>query len=416
MVLTSQVPRETSSRRYMSRRRRSRWPLWLWLAAVVALGLLLLWYIGWLSWSGAAEEETGALIPPTAEVSPVNGAVDEGGSSTVPVTQAAPRVQHTTAAAERRDAASARPTWTPAATVKIEKKASPPAPILTPTLSESRGGASEASGTQATTSPRPAKTPAPVARRLDEAVKMVEAGQLVEGRAALSQLIFNEAAPLSAADAQRGRDAAVKANEQLIWSKEVVEGDPLVEVYVVQAGDLLGSIARRFGVPYPFLEDINRTPANRMRAGQRLKVIRGPFHAIVSKSEFRMDLYLTSPEGENIYAASFPVGLGEGDSTPPGLWRIARGSKVTNPDWRNPRTGKYYKATDPDNPIGERWMKLEGLDDTTRDKDGYGIHGTIDPSSIGRQASMGCIRLNDEGIARVFELLQDGASTVRVVP
>jgi lipoprotein-anchoring transpeptidase ErfK/SrfK len=44
----------------------------------------------------------------------------------------------------------------------------------------------------------------------------------------------------------------------------------------------------------------------------------------------------------------------------------------------------------------------------------YGIHGTIDQTSIGKQASMGCIRLRAADIALVFDLMVEGQSKVVV--
>ena len=43
-----------------------------------------------------------------------------------------------------------------------------------------------------------------------------------------------------------------------------------------------------------------------------------------------------------------------------------------------------------------------------------GIHGTIDPNSIGKQESLGCIRMRNEDVAIVFEMLVDSKSTVTV--
>jgi len=109
------------------------------------------------------------------------------------------------------------------------------------------------------------------------------------------------------------------------------------------------------------------------------------------------------------------VGLGEENSTPPGQWRVTQGRKATNPSWRNPRTGKYYKADNPDNPIGEYWIALTGVGENTKNETGYGIHGTIQPKSIGQQMSMGCVRLRSEHIEHVFNMLEAGESTVRIV-
>ena len=134
------------------------------------------------------------------------------------------------------------------------------------------------------------------------------------------------------------------------------------------------------------------------------------------KRDYRMDVFLRGPDGQPIYVKSYPVGLGQEDSTPAGLWRIEAGKKVKNPDWRNPRTGEYFARNDPDNPIGEYWLALEGIDDDTRGVPGYGIHGTVDPDSIGDQASMGCIRLRSDDIEEVFGMFVGGESTVRIIP
>ena len=48
-------------------------------------------------------------------------------------------------------------------------------------------------------------------------------------------------------------------------------------------------------------------------------------------------------------------------------------------------------------------------------KESYGIHGTIDPASIGQKKSMGCIRLLDDDIKLVYDMLVKDKSTVTVV-
>ncbi|MEO0716931.1 MAG: L,D-transpeptidase, partial [Planctomycetota bacterium] len=86
-------------------------------------------------------------------------------------------------------------------------------------------------------------------------------------------------------------------------------------------------------------------------------------------------------------------------------------SKLVNPRWTNPRTGEHFEADDPENPIGEHWIGLQGLGESAV-WEGYGIHGTTDPGSIGEDRSMGCVRLGHEDVAFVYELLVDGVSVV----
>jgi lipoprotein-anchoring transpeptidase ErfK/SrfK len=57
-----------------------------------------------------------------------------------------------------------------------------------------------------------------------------------------------------------------------------------------------------------------------------------------------------------------------------------------------------------------------GVDEASKKFEGYGIHGTIEPQSIGREMSMGCVRLGAEDVALVYELLMPRVSVVKIVP
>jgi lipoprotein-anchoring transpeptidase ErfK/SrfK len=71
-------------------------------------------------------------------------------------------------------------------------------------------------------------------------------------------------------------------------------------------------------------------------------------------------------------------------------------------------------AGDPRNPLGDFWIGLAGIDGHAVGKVSYGIHGTIEPDSIGKEASMGCIRMRNEDVAIVFELLVEAKSKLIV--
>ncbi|NBQ16677.1 MAG: L,D-transpeptidase, partial [Proteobacteria bacterium] len=43
---------------------------------------------------------------------------------------------------------------------------------------------------------------------------------------------------------------------------------------------------------------------------------------------------------------------------------------------------------------------------------GYGIHGTTEPQSIGKQMSMGCVRLGDADVEAVYELIGEQSTIV----
>jgi lipoprotein-anchoring transpeptidase ErfK/SrfK len=260
----------------------------------------------------------------------------------------------------------------------------------------------------------PGSTSARAGSQLTRGMNMIREGRLVQGRRELSQLLFADAADLSPLDAQSIRDTLASVNKQLIFSSEITPGDPLAESYLVQRGDYLSRIAPRYAIPYQFIERINRIKAERLQAGKNIKVIKGPFHARISKSDFRMDIYINDPDGRPLFVRSFPVGLGKSDSTPQGAFVVQANSKVQNPSWRNPRTGEFFGKDDPKNPVGEYWLALKGTEPATESVTGYGLHGTIDPSSIGRQASMGCIRMRSKDIELVYDMLEGGQSTVQI--
>jgi hypothetical protein len=247
-------------------------------------------------------------------------------------------------------------------------------------------------------------------------LELAETNRPVDARRALTSAL--ESGALDPADAEFAREVLGSLNHRLVFSPEVVADDPFSRPYVVGPGDRLGGIIRQqeLAVDWRFIMRVNRMVSERsLRAGQRLKLVTGPFHAVVDKSDFRLDLYEGSGGG-HVFVASFPVGLGEYDSTPVGRFRVRPGSKLIDPQWTNPRTGRRYSSDDPDNPIGERWIGLTGDEEATRDLAGYGIHGTIEPESIGQSASMGCIRMLPDDVEVLYEVLTEQTSTVVIRP
>lgn len=106
--------------------------------------------------------------------------------------------------------------------------------------------------------------------------------------------------------------------------------------------------------------------------------------------EVRLEVYPMRKElrvyiGADLYK-SYPVAVGKPETpTPTGSYQVIHKDK----DW-----GKGF---------GTRWMELDapwGI---------YGIHGTNKPSFIGTRDSQGCIRLLNEDVEELFELVQVGS-------
>jgi lipoprotein-anchoring transpeptidase ErfK/SrfK len=244
------------------------------------------------------------------------------------------------------------------------------------------------------------------------------AGRLVEARAQFSKALLNPEATREQKDALRSKVAQI--NDDLVFSARIDPADTLVESYKVQSGDALARLPRQreLATDWRLIQRINRiSKPESIRIGQTLKLVRGPFHAVVNKSDYRVDVYAGSPDepANWLYIRSFRCGLGEDNTTPVGNYVIKKASKLVNPPWINPRTGERFGADDAQNPIGEHWIGWQGVGDAAANQ-GFGFHGTIDPGSIGQQKSMGCVRLAPDDIAQLYEMLVEEVSVVRVLP
>ncbi len=232
-----------------------------------------------------------------------------------------------------------------------------------------------------------------------------QTNDLLKARNTLNRVLHAAISPERQAQV---REALNQIADKTIFSADILSNDPLVGDYVVVQGDNLQKIARQYKITEDLISIANNgMNKNFIRLGQRLKVINGPFHATVVKSSFDMHLYL-----QNVYVRTYKVALGADNSTPTGKWVVC--TKQENPTWTNPRTGQRIPANDPQNPLGEFWIGLDGLEGKALGQSGYGIHGTIDEGSIGTNASMGCVRLAPKDIEVAYAMLVPG-STVTIV-
>lgn len=314
----------------------------------------------------------------------------------------------------------------PAPTPATAKATAPatPAPSTQPPSSPAAADARVASVAPPRAAAQPAAaTPAsaPNAQAAQGAVSLAEACTLVtreplRARVELTRII--NSGTLSGDELAKACAAINAVNDTLLWSSKVTPGDLICTSYTVKKGDTLSQIAKRNDVQadWRVLMRINGLRNERdLRVGRPLKLPAAAFHAEVSKRDYR--IYLYAGEGPNrVMVGAYDVGLGELDSTPTGVFMVRPRSKLINPEWRNPRTGEYFFPDDPKNPIGERWIGLVGVEQANSGIKGYGIHGTTDPSSIGQQQSMGCVRMLSPGLDIVYELLTEPNSTILIRP
>jgi len=108
------------------------------------------------------------------------------------------------------------------------------------------------------------------------------------------------------------------------------------------------------------------------------------------------DRKLALLDGDGNVVRLYRAAVGRPNSpTPAGEFQIV--NRIPHPTWYQP--GKVVPPGK-ENPLGTRWMGLS--------RKGYGIHGTNSPRSVGRRASHGCIRLRNQDVEELFELVTEG--------
>jgi L,D-transpeptidase ErfK/SrfK len=204
------------------------------------------------------------------------------------------------------------------------------------------------------------------------------------------------------------------AGEYALAPGQKVVGE--VREYVVQPGEGLNEIARKFGVGYTALAAANPgvdqfTPG----VGRRLLIPSlyilpdAPRQGIVMNlGQYR--LFYFPPGGDRVF--TYPIGIGVvGWKTPLGATRVVR--KATDPTWYPPPSIRAERPElptvvppGPDNPLGNYALYLGWPK--------FLIHDTNKPDGVGRNVSHGCIHLYPDDIAELYPMLAIGTS-VRAV-
>lgn len=156
-------------------------------------------------------------------------------------------------------------------------------------------------------------------------------------------------------------------------------------IHTVKTGETLAQISRDYRTALSVI--ISANPGinpNVIYPGQRI-VIPGfpPSHTI----PYRIDVSINSRRlrlfKDGVQVRQYPIAVG----------RIL----YTTP------TGNFIiinKAPNPGGPFGTMWMSLS--------KEHYGIHGTNDPSSIGKSVSRGCIRMYNRDVEELSRMIPIG--------
>jgi lipoprotein-anchoring transpeptidase ErfK/SrfK len=131
---------------------------------------------------------------------------------------------------------------------------------------------------------------------------------------------------------------------------------------------------------------------------------------VVTVKESTSDLTVTDPAGRVVLYAPVTTGS-QNDRLPIGEWKV-KGVQFSpkfhyNPElfWdADPAHSKAVLPSGPNNPVGLVWIDLS--------KPHYGIHGTPEPSAIGRSESHGCIRMTNWDALRLAGMVKPGTRVV----
>ncbi len=212
-------------------------------------------------------------------------------------------------------------------------------------------------------------------------------GQLSEVHLALSS--WRNDPRLTPQEAQEVRDLLDQLAGTVIFSREHLLEPP----YRVQPGDTLQTVARRYNVPPGLLAKINGVQ-DPLEPGQELKVVRGPFNAVVDLAARELTLIL-----DGRYAGRFTIGLGTDQPQLQGNYEVQ--NKTINPTYYG--ANQIINAEHPNNPLGERWIGLG---------ERIGLHGTDNPEMVGQEGGPGYIRLGRRDIEDLYDILSVGSQVV----
>lgn len=235
---------------------------------------------------------------------------------------------------------------------------------------------------------------------LKEAGEAFEAGKIIDARE-----LYKKAME-SVEDANKLKKIQKKIEEinmKVIFSPL---RDGCSAEYTVKPKDVLIKIARKYNTTVGLIKRANNLKSDMIRPRQKLKVSTCEFSIVVDKSQ---NLLFLKRKGEVL--KTYVVSTGKDNTTPVGTFKID-GNKLRNPTWH--RAGAIIPPDSPDNILGSRWMGLKGTDNNGVDIRGYGIHGTTEPRKLGKQLTLGCIRMKNEEVDELFDIVPSGTKVTIV--
>jgi lipoprotein-anchoring transpeptidase ErfK/SrfK len=224
-------------------------------------------------------------------------------------------------------------------------------------------------------------------------VKELEAkGNLVEARSVYQKLVSDFS---NSPEVMSWQKRLEELNIKLLFSAVIT---PKSVLYEIKPGDTLTKIAKEHKTTVELIKRSNNLSGDAISPGKKIKVWTAAFTIFVDKSQ--NSLYLKTDE--DIFKA-YVVATGRDNCTPVGTFKIA--NKLINPTWF--KDNEVIPAGNPRNILGTRWM---GFDTAPN----YGIHGTTEPQSIGKQSTSGCVRMLNSDVEELYSIVPVGTEVTIV--
>jgi len=154
-------------------------------------------------------------------------------------------------------------------------------------------------------------------------------------------------------------------------------------IHTVKSGETMGSISGDYRVSLQSLYAAN-PGIGHLHVGQKIQIpglpepSTIPYTIQISVEKRKLSLYHNGR-----FVKIYPIAVGKMlTNTPSGDFVIVN------------------RQYNPGGPFGVLWLSLS--------KKGYGIHGTNDPSSIGKAVSHGCVRMYNRDVLQLAEMVPNG--------
>ena len=240
-------------------------------------------------------------------------------------------------------------------------------------------------------SPGAAKTGVSLATLYTQAKEKESKGNLIEAKLLYQQLLADFS---NSPEAVNWQKKCEDLNIKLLFSSALT---PKSVIYEIKPGDTLTKIAQAFKTTVELIKKSNNISDDKIFPGRKIKVWTAAFSIVVDKSE-NILMLKADEEVVKIYIVS----TGANNSTPVGSFKIV--TKLVNPTWF--KAGVVAEPGSPENILGSRWLGLS--------VPSYGIHGTIDPQSLGRQVTQGCVRMANADVEELYTIVPEGTEVTIV--